>query len=147
MIETLEQSQQARRESLAAWRKGRTHELRLPSGLTVVVRDATVMDLVINGNVPQTLMQMIIGQAEGSGQVDLNQLSGNAEFGSLINEMVKICVVEPPLADVSDDDHLGLYELSGADRMAIFSDANREVEQVKTFRGEQAEPVDAAQPG
>ena len=147
MIEIVEQSQQARRENLANWRKNRTHELSLPSGLRVLVRDASVMDLVFTGNVPQTLMGMIISQAEGSGKVDLNQFSGNNEFGKLITEMVKICVVDPPLAEIADDEHLALSELSGADCMEIFNHANREVEQVKTFRGEPAEPVPAAQPG
>jgi len=143
----LEQSKQAKREQLAAWRASRTQELSLPSGLTVSVRDASIMDLVINGNIPETLMGSIMNQVGNGEQVDLSMFSSDNEFGKLINEMVKICVVDPPIADVADEDHLALSELSGDDKMAIFNHANREVEQVKTFRSEQNELVDAAQPG
>jgi len=134
MIENVEQSQRARRENLAAWRASRNHELPLPSGLVVLVRDASIMDLVINGNVPQTLMSMIVDAAKTDGAVDLSKFSGDNGFGILVTEMTKICVVDPPIADFADDDHIRLDEISGADRMAIFQHANREVEQVKSFR-------------
>lgn len=136
MIDNIEKSQRARRENLAVWRANRNHELTLPSGLVVLVRDASVMDLVINGNIPQTLMGMIVDAANSDGKVDLSKFSSDNGFGALLTEITKMCVVDPPLADIGDDDHIGLDEISGADRMAIFQHANREVEQVKSFRNE-----------
>jgi hypothetical protein len=142
--DALQQSIQARREMLAEWRAKRLHELALPSGLVVTVRDASVMDLIINGNVPQTLLSLIMSESEGKEKIDLTMFSGNNEYGALIDGMVKICLVDPPVAEVADETHLGIGELPGEDKMAIFNHANREVEQVKTFRAEPAEPVPAA---
>jgi hypothetical protein len=133
-METIKQSAQDRRKTLAAWRQGRRHELTLPSGLPVVVRDATIMDLVISGNVPQTLMEMIVKSAEKDGQVDLQAFAGAREFGQLVDTLVRACLIDPAIGETADDDHITLDELSGADKMEIFNWANREVEQAKPFR-------------
>jgi len=62
-LNSLQQSQQARRAAIAEWRKSRTHEETLPSGLPVVLRDATIMDLMVGGNIPQTLLDIIVKSA------------------------------------------------------------------------------------
>lgn len=143
-LDTLNQSVQARRETLAQWRASRVHDLSLPSGLTVTVRDASVMDLIIDGKLPQTLLSMIVDETKDQAQVDLSMFSGSNDYGALINGMVRICVVDPPVADVADDTHLGIDELPGEDKLAIFNHANREVEQVKSFRAEPAAVISAA---
>lgn len=143
-LETLNQSVQARRVTLAQWRASRVHDLSLPSGLTVTVRDASVMDLIIDGKLPQTLLSMIVDETKDQAQVDLSMFSGSNDYGALINGMVRICVVDPPVADVADETHLGIDELPGEDKLAIFNYANREVEQVKSFRAEPAAVIPAA---
>jgi hypothetical protein len=145
MLPNVEQSQQARRAAIAEWRKSRTHEATLPSGLPVVLRDATIMDLMVGGNIPQTLLDIIVKSAEqGSGQVDLQTFSGAQGFGQLVNELVKICLVEPAIAVQADDDHITLDELSGDDRMFVFNWANREVSAAEPFRAPAVQPVVAA---
>lgn len=134
-LETINQTAQDRRKMIAQWRAGRRHEMTLPSGLPVVLRDATIMDLVISGNVPQTLMEMIVKSAEKDGGVDLQAFAGARDFGALVDALVRACLVEPGIAETADDDHITLDELSGADKMEIFNWANREVEQAKPFRG------------
>ena len=61
--------------------------------------------------------------------------------------LVKLAVVEPAIADVADDDHLSLAEMSGNDKMHIFNWANREVEQIRPFREGENQPVAVVQPG
>lgn len=136
-LQSVEKSKTARRENLAKWRENRTHELTLPSGLTVEVRDATMTDLVLAGTLPPALLEEVEKTASG-GQADLGKLAGTPDFGKLVNELVKVCVVDPPIADQADDEHIGLYELTGDDRMAIFTWANREVAAIKeaAFRKE-----------
>jgi hypothetical protein len=136
-LQSVEQSKTARRENLAKWRANRKHELTLPSGLIVEVRDATMTDLVLAGTLPPALLAEVEKGASG-GQADLSRLAGTPDFGKLVNELVKVCVVDPPIADQTDDEHIGLDELTGDDRMAIFTWANREVAAMKeaAFRKE-----------
>jgi hypothetical protein len=144
-MENVQQSIQARREQLAKWRASRRHELSLPSGLNVTVKDATIMDLVIAGNVPQSLNDLMMKQAEdgGGGSMDLSTLDGTRDFGQLVNALLMVCVVEPPVAYIADDDHLGIDEIPGEDKMAIFNWANREAAAVREAG---FQPADAGNP-
>jgi hypothetical protein len=145
MDATLEQSIAARREMLAQWRASRHHRLTLPSGLEVWVRDASIMDLMLTGKIPQTMLGLIAVEAEKShGQIDLQKMAESNEFGTLVDNIVLLSVIEPPLAAKGDEQHLGLDELPASDKMAIFEFANREVESAKPFRDQPAQPVDAA---
>ena len=153
-LQAMEQARLARREMLAMFRENSYHEITLQtSGLTVFVRDASVTDLMLLGRLPQSLLGILtaeVDKAQG-GQVqagvDLNQFAGSADFGALVDGVVRACMVEPPVADVADDEHLGINEISAADRMQIFTWANREVAQnADTFRKTGNEPVPAAQP-
>ena len=148
----LQQSQQAKREKLAQWRASQKHELALPSGLNVLVRDASLTDLMIAGTIPQTFLNEIAAAAEtGSNKVnvDLKKFAGSQDFGALIQGIVRVCLLEPRIVETPDDDNITLDELSGDDKMAIFEWANREVEAVRPFRETgagtpAAQPVDAA---
>jgi hypothetical protein len=146
-LDALEQSKRDKRAALAKWRQAQLHEWSLPSGLPVVTHDASIMDLAFSGQIPEPFMALIMSQAEKQGAVDLGQFKEFAEFGKLIEELVKLCLVEPAIGAVADDDHITLAELSYTDRMAIFNWANREVAALETFREQPGEPVPAAQPG
>lgn len=148
-LNNLNKSQQARRKNLAKWRASLIHDLPLPSGLKVKVRDVTMTDLMLTGKLPDVMLDMAQDASKnGAGSVDLKQLAKNAaELASLMDTLIKLAVVEPPIADQGDDDHLGLNELNSDDKMFIFNWVNREVEQIRPFREGEAEPVAIVQPG
>jgi hypothetical protein len=137
-LQSINQSEAARRTMLAEWRAGRLHELSLPSGLIVKVTDVTMTDLVFTGKLPPALMVMAEKSAEGGAQeMDLKAISENAEeFGQLIDALVKLCMKEPAIAEKSDEDHITLDEMPGDDKMFIFNWINRETAAVQPFRDE-----------
>jgi hypothetical protein len=146
-LAALNQSLLDQRKMLAEWRKSQRHEWTLPSGLSVITRDVSIMDLALTGSIPEPLMTAIMNQAEKQGGVDLNVFKAFPEFGRLIDELVKLCMIEPQIAEVADDEHIALLELNFSDRMAIFNWANREVAALEPFRKEPGQPVQTAQPG
>ena len=148
-LNRLKQAQAARRETLAQFRANQIKELPLPSGTVVFVKDVTMTDLMLTGKLPDNLLDVSQEAAsQGKENVDLKAISRNgAEFKVMLDTLARLCIVEPPIADVGDDDHLGIDELSSDDKMAIFNWVNREVEPVRSFREGENEPVAALQPG
>lgn len=144
----VQQSQHDRRAELAKWRAGRTHEMELPSGLKVMVADVTITDLMLSGNLPPALLAMA-EKAEKSGQqeIDLGMISKNApEFAALLDALTLLAVKDPPIAKQADEDHLGLDELPGDDKFAIFQFINRETAAVQPFRDE-GQPAEVGRAG
>lgn len=146
-FEKMEQSQNARRKNLAVWRMSRLHEEMLPSGLIVTLRDVSMTDLLFTGKLPTTMLDFAQqASSNGAASVDLKELAKTGpDFKALMDEIVKLCLVEPSLSEMADDEHITLAELSGDDKMFIFNWANREVEQIRPFREGEAEPVEALQ--
>lgn len=142
-LNNLKQSQAAKRTNLAEWRASRLQEISLPSGLTVKVRDASMTDLMFTGRLPESMLDMAQASADqGKKDIDLKSLAKNGQdFKLLVNELVMLCIVDPPIAEKADDEHLGLDELNGDDKMFVFNWANREVEQLRPFREGEGEPV------
>ena len=145
----LNQSQQARRDNLAQWRASKRHEIALPSGLMVVLRDVTMTDLLFTGKLPASMLDMAQSAADnGNSAIDLKSLAGKGnDFKLLMDELVLLCVVEPRIAETPGDEQISVDELSGEDKMFIFNWVNREVEPVRSFREGEDEPVAALQPG
>ncbi len=148
-LERLKQSQQARRENLAAWRSQRLVEQTLPSGMTVWLKDVSMMDLVLTGKLPDGIMDFVENtNTEGKNEVDLKEIAkAGPGMGEMMDMLAMLCIVEPPIAERGDDDHLGLNELSGDDKMFIMNWANREVKDLRPFREGEMEPLAAVQPG
>jgi hypothetical protein len=142
-IDRMKQSQEDTRQMLATWRKNRVHEVTLPSGLDVLLKDVTMTDLLLTGKLPESMMEMAQSAAEqGKKDIDLKALAKNGhDLKILIDELTMICVVEPKIAGIPDDEHIGLDELSGEDKMFIFNWVNREVEQVRSFREGESKPL------
>src|SRR5690348_14723395 len=123
-LKQLEQSQLDRRKMIAAWRSKKTIEHTLPSGLVVKMRDVDLLALVFDGKIPNTMLGMVEEMQRSKGVIQTEDLT---KFGDLVNLLALECVIEPPIALQADEDHIGINELSGADRIDIFMYANREV--------------------
>jgi len=132
----MEQAQLAKRVTLAEWRASRLHELDLPSGLRVKLRDVTMTDLMLTGKLPSAIVDMAKeSQDKGAEEFDLNALAKNSgDFNQMLNLLVEICLVEPKIGTTADDEHILLGEMPADDKMAIFSFVNREVAPVSSFR-------------
>lgn len=150
-----QQAQAAKRKNLAEWRASRLHNIDLPSGLPVMIKDLSLQDLVMMDGVeiPNTLLDMMLHndekQARGEQdalkdtEVVLQMMRNKADFNRLLNEMVKACLVEPLIGDQADETHITQDELTFADKLAIFSFLNREVQAVRPFPDEADAATDA----
>lgn len=145
---TLNQSIQAKRVTLAEWRAKRLHELDLPSGLQVKLRDVDMTDLVLTGAIPNTLIDLLGSedtQKLSEAEVGKKMLGENkSDFATLMSVIVKAALVEPAIGDVPDETHIMLDELSFADKMEIFNFINRDANSVRPFREGFTEPAEVA---
>ncbi|RPI92883.1 MAG: hypothetical protein EHM40_11570 [Chloroflexi bacterium] len=141
-LKRTEQSRLDKRAMLAQWRASRVKDLTLPSGLDLKVRDVSMTDLMLSGRLPDSMLDFAQdASAQGAKDIDLKAMVKNGhDFQLLIDEVVMLCVVEPPIAKQPDDEHLGIDELNGDDKMFIFNWVNREVEQLRPFREGEAQP-------
>ena len=141
-LDQMKQSQADTRKMLAEWRSNNFHEVELPlSGRILQVRDAGLLDLAIEGQVPNTMLDLVQQLADGKMSETEVMKSHAPEFGDLLNIIFKIAVVFPPVADEPDDDHISPSEFVYGDKMALFNWVNREAVILRPFRGESSEPV------
>lgn len=145
----LERAKAARRETIAKFRYEQVKEMPEPlpdSGLKVFLREASMMDLVFSGKLPEPLMDAISSMKDkDASEIDLKSIARNgADFSRMVEGLILMTVVEPPIAEKGDDDHIGINEISANDRMAIFNWLNREKNTLDSFRGGQAEPAETA---
>jgi hypothetical protein len=147
----LERAKAMRRETIAKFRYEQVKEMPEPlpdSGLRVFLREASMMDLVFSGKLPEPLVDAIQSAGKDKQDVDIKSIARNgADFSRMVEGLILMTVVEPPIAEKGDDDHIGIAELSANDRMAIFNWLNREKNTLDSFRGGPNEPAEAAQPG
>ena len=125
------------KKALADWRASRVHEMTLPSGLDVKLRDVTMTDLLFTGKLPPAFADMAEKAAKENegGAMDLKEMFKNAaDFAVMLNALVSIALVEPKIGEFADDETITLGELPNDDKMFIFNWANREVSQLTSFR-------------
>ncbi len=148
-FDAMNKAQNAKQINLAEWRASQLHELLLPSGLTITLKDITMTELMLSGQLPGSILAVAEEvKANGQQSIDLKQIAKNgAEFGAMLNMIVKLSLIWPKLGDVPDDETATLDDFSGDDKMAIFNFINREVEQLKSFREGEDKPVAAIQHG
>jgi hypothetical protein len=136
--DSMMQSQQARAQNLKKWRESRLHEETLPSGLHVLLRDVDLPGIVFEGNVPNTLIDVITSQnfQEMSEEQSANKLlaENKTDFAILMFELIKAALVDPAIGEKADDQHILYGELTLTDKMHIFNFMNREVQSVRPFR-------------
>ena len=121
---------------LKLWREQREQgePFELSSGLVVRLKRVSVFDLAEQGEIPAPL----VGLVEGFISSQRTELSLE-EFGKLapvINLVVSAAMVDPPVAEEPDDDHLGITELPMTDRLAMFNWANSVTTRLRPFRPE-----------
>lgn len=147
-LEQMKQAQLARKTNLAKWREGRVYPQTLPSGLPVFMRDVTMTDLMLTGKLPEVMLDVLTEKInEKDTELDLRKIAKNGdELNLLMETLVILSIVEPPIADLPDDEHIGIKEISGDDKFFIFQYVNREGEKLLSFRQGQEESVASVQP-
>lgn len=144
----INQSQVDVRKMLAEWRSNNYEEVELPLSKRVLrVRDVGVIDLAIEGNIPNTLMDLVQQLTEN--KITETELMKNhsAEFGNLLDTIFLHAVVFPPVAAEPDDEHISPKEFVYGDKMALFNWVNREATNVRPFRQGNGESVEATPNG
>ncbi len=148
-MNSIQQSQQAKKKTLAEWRAARLRNVDLPSGLTVTVRDVGISDLVLSGRVPNTLMSVFVQATEGS-EAEAEKMAGEAitknadDFAKMLDAMVTACLVEPRISDKPGDDCITLAEMPMGDKLFLFNEMNREAAAVRSFREGERKPDHSA---
>ena len=132
---------------LQQWREQRGEPVTLPTGLEVRVQQFNLLDVAMEGEIPAPLVTLVGELLEGKDvSVDVEDFQ---KIGPLLNQVAKKAIIDPPVADEPDDTHLGLSELTAMDKFFVFEKVNdiSGVTGLASFRQEQDEPVDDAQPG
>lgn len=146
--DSLNQSVQAKRVSLAEWRAKRLHEETLPSGLPVVLRDVDLASIFVDGNIPNTMIDLITSpEVEGLSNEEVGKkflTEDSTNFNTLLKTLTTAAMVEPAIADHADETHIEYSELSFDDKMFIFNFVNRDANTVRPFREGTVEPVEAS---
>jgi hypothetical protein len=134
-----------KRRMLSEWRAGKFATFQLPSGLVVKLRKPTMTDLLLTGQLPPGIAHLADEASKGGGDsVDVAVIMQNAEeMRVMLDVMAKLAIVDPEIADVPDDDHITLSEISGDDKMAIFNFVNGGSQEVRPFRVGEDEPASA----
>jgi hypothetical protein len=142
--DALNQSVQAKRFNLAEWRvsMARPHDLVLPSGLEVKVRDISLVDLLLAGEIPNTLESFgDIPDVTKPNEISREQIEKSSD---IMNMVVTAVLLEPKVGDTPDETHVTLAELRFADKNYILEYVNRDANAVRPFREGTTEPAQAA---
>lgn len=128
---------------LATWRARRQQgeEALLPSGLAVRLRRVSLLDLAEQGDIPAPL----VGQVQRllSGEEAGIDVARFREYAATVNLVVRAALVSPRVSDEAGPESIAVDELPIADRLAVFSWANRLGERLRPFR---RQPDGADQP-
>lgn len=147
-LNRMKQSQLDTRKMLAEWRENNFHEVQLPlSGRVLQVRDVGLIDLVIEGKVPNTMLDMV--EQVNDGRITQAQLlmEHSREFGELVNMIFMLAVISPPVAEEPDADHVSPKDFVYGDKVALFNWVNREAVIVRPFRQGPPESVEVLPDG
>lgn len=149
----IEQAQKAKRLSLAEWRNNRLHEMDLPSGLHVTVRDVDMTDLLLTGLLPGAVLDEAAEASKITDSLDLEKVAlrlmkeNGPSFKKLIDAIATAAMFDPKIGDIADETHITIDELTIDDKSTILEFVNREVEQIKSFREGQDKSLAGLQHG
>lgn len=129
--------------NLQAWREKRQkgEAAELPSGLMIMVRRVSMMDLAASGKVPVDLQPRIdelirLGNAGKQPEFSLEWFN---EFAEVVKLVAESCLTGP--------EGLSVDELDYNDQLAIYTWANEEGGKLKPFRRQQDGAVDGGRAG
>lgn len=122
------------------WRKNLTTKVTLPSGNVAALKPVNLMDLVRQGDVPDTLSGLIVDLLDNAKPQSMS-LEDLRQYGDVIDLVCKACFVDPALADVASETALGVDEVSFADKMTVFQWANAGATELRPFREAESKSV------
>lgn len=119
--------------NLGEWRKKQAEGERMitPSGLAVRLRKASLLGLAEQGRIPAPLVGAVNALLNERQPLTVESVG---EFLAVVNLVVSVVVIEPPIAVEPGADSLAMTELSVADRLAIYDWAISELEALRPFR-------------
>jgi hypothetical protein len=128
---------------VATWRANVVGEYELPSGNVAMLKRVSLVDLVEQGGIPQTLTGLVVEMAQ---KQQLRQLSLEElhDFADVVNLVVKACFIDPVVADEPTEHSLGVREISFVDRAEVFRWANEAAQRLRPFRGKSEGAVHTA---
>lgn len=129
------------------WRESAQGELfTLPSGNVARLRRIHIMQLVEQGQVPDTLTALVAQMISSDPRLRLS-MADLKRYAEVVNVVVKAAFVEPRLADEPGEDCLGVQEVNFSDRAAVFEWCHLPTAKMTPFRPEPAADVDVVRPG
>lgn len=139
-LSNVKQSEQARMQQLRKWREKKLHETTLPSGLDVVLRDVDLSDVVLDGSISNTLIDLITSQEfqQLSDEEAAKKImsSDSQSFAVFLQKIVERGMVEPAIGEKADDTHILYSELTLEDKLHVFNVLSRDAQAVRSFRDE-----------
>jgi hypothetical protein len=139
------------RGQLARFRKANqvTIVVTAEDGLTTLpltLRKIGLEDLLFSGQIPDSLSGLVNGMLTGNQQT-MVEAQNLGKLGQLFDHVMLACVVEPPLAEVGDELHLGVDEIPFAVKEATFQWVNGEALALDPFRPQPGRNGASALPG
>ena len=119
-----------------------SHELTLPSGNVARLKRVALIDLILQGGIPDTLSSRAV---EMAGQTQQRKLTVQElrDYEAVVNLVVKAAMIEPEISDQG----LAISDIDFIDRVQIFNWANGGVHNLRPFRNKPAgetRPFDAS---
>lgn len=117
------------------WRQSRIVEVELPSGNRAKLKRVSLIDLIEQGRIPDTLSGMAIEAATQS-KLRKISLAELLEYVQVVNLVVKACFEEPQVEDQGSETSLGVDDIDFVDRAHVFQWANGVANELRPFRPE-----------
>lgn len=114
--------------------------LALPSGLTVRAKRVELQTFILQGNVPNPLMEIVSEALEKGNQTDLKRMVGDAEgkvdieavreMYGMVDSVVMACVIEPKVHPLPTRDDLSVWNEEHPDEIYLDPDDLRSDDRV-----------------
>lgn len=133
------------------WREQNApEEVELPSGNLAMLRKVHITDLALSGAIPATLLAEAAKFSQGKDEPLAIMVQDSGDFQrwlGLINPVVIAAFVEPKVAKEPSEDALGVNEISGSDRLAVFRWCNEGASALEPFREDPIASLESAPAG
>ncbi len=109
----------------------------ISSGLFVKARDIDMTQELIDGKMSEGVLELIKEASKNNTDIDMEKTGlevikkHGPEFVQMVDAIVSLALVEPPIGTIADNDHITMDELSLSDKMAIMSSVVPQANQLK----------------